>query len=766
MNSLLSIRFIVPLLAALIIVCATTIDYFLISSSINARKHASIVESLKFSTIQTQGNINRALRRDDLVAAKQSLLDLNYLSLMSAAYLVDDELCIQLSTNLNHLDSSWSDLNILGEIDLIRVYDTHLGFVLDNVEQQRAFAVYPIDKPEIKGDSRPKVWLLVVVFNYKDDLQAINAEVRGSSIESGVIILASFVLLWVVLHTLVTRRVFKIVTATNRYLAGDISVRTHVEGEDELGLIGSAFDRIADAVEQSQRELNNLNIELGKNIHELRLRQLALDEHAIVSIANDMDVITYANQKLCDISGYDKSELIGKTHRIFNSGEHPADVFANLWDTIKSGKVWHGDLKNRAKDGGYYWVAATIVPLMDPETQAYRYINIQTNITHQKELNSELQETQIKNKRMYGIIAHELRTPVAAISMMAQSDNEQWLNDKSSIETAAHDLLHSIDDMKMLINPELKREMRIESTTVSDLNNGINTMVASAVAATRMQYQQLTNLPSEVQSKRFTTDTYRVKAAVTNLIRNACLHSEGTKVWCITSVDVDNDGQSIIRWTVGDNGKGIPEYKVPKLFKPFERGESRAEGTGLGLHIAKTWIEELDGELIYRRSVQGSEFVLSIPLKSSREVDVKASDSPENHQMERVKKLASQLRLLFIEDDKLIQKVTAHILKPLFAEVTIVNDGKEGLEQAADNYDLILTDYFMPNMTGVELSECLRQRGDTRPIIAATAATIGKEGEELLQAGVDLVLPKPLSAQAVLKSLDELIASGRFPRLQ
>ena len=765
MKALLSIRFVVPFLAALFITSATSVDVYLTSKRINAKRLESIIESLRFSAIQTQGNVNRALRRDDFVAAKQSLLDLNYISLMSAAYLVDHDLFVKQSTNLNQTDLFCYDLDIVDDHKLSRVRDTHIGVVFEQLEQHRAIAVYPIDRSQASDDLRPKVWLLIVVFDYEDELRALSKEIRRSTIQSGLIKLSSFVLLSAMLHFLVTRRVYKIVSAINRYVAGETSVRTRIAGKDELGLIGYAFDRVADTVEQSQGELNSANAELEKNNYELRLRQLALNEHAIVSIANVEGVITYANQKFCDISQYHQSEIIGRTHRILKSGEHSTSFYADMWRTISSGKVWNGEIKNQAKDGSFYWVASTIVPLVDPETQSYRYIAIRTDITQQKELNRELQETHVNNKRMYGIIAHELRTPVAAISMMAQNDDTQWVVDKGSIDTAANDLLHSIDDMKMLVNPELKREMRHESTTVSDINNGINAMVASAIAVTNMQYQQLTTLPGEMQDELFITDTYRVKAAVTNLVRNACLHSEGSKVWCETSLDIDDKGQSIIRWTVGDDGKGIPDINVPNLFKPFERGDSRAEGTGLGLHIAKTWIEELGGGLIYRRSVQGSDFILTVPMKPIKGNQVATTDSSENDDQESLRRAASQLRLLFVEDDKLIQKVTAHVLKPLFSDVTIANDGQEGLEMAAGDYDLILTDYFMPNLNGAQMSAALRQRGDQRPIIAATAATIGKEADELLESGADVVLPKPLNAQAVLKILGEFIAADRFSRL-
>ena len=149
------------------------------------------------------------------------------------------------------------------------------------------------------------------------------------------------------------RRVFKVVSATNSYLAGDTLARTHMEGRDELGIIGSAFDRVADSVEQSKGELNQLNAELKKNLYELELRQLALDEHAIVSISDAEGLITYANQKFCEIRGRTRAELIGTMHWMLNSGEHEAAVFEDLWGTITSRRVWHRELKSRAKDSSF-----------------------------------------------------------------------------------------------------------------------------------------------------------------------------------------------------------------------------------------------------------------------------------------------------------------------------------------------------------------------------------------------------------------------------
>ena len=103
-------------------------------------------------------------------------------------------------------------------------------------------------------------------------------------------------------------------------------------------------------------------------------------------------VILYANERFCEISGYTREELIGQPHRIVKSGVHPPAVFADMWSTISSGKVWHGEICNRRKNGELYWVSATIVPFLDSIGLPIRYIGIRTDITARKAMEAELEE--------------------------------------------------------------------------------------------------------------------------------------------------------------------------------------------------------------------------------------------------------------------------------------------------------------------------------------------------------------------------------------
>jgi len=118
----------------------------------------------------------------------------------------------------------------------------------------------------------------------------------------------------------------------------------------------------------------------------------ALDQSAIVSVTDEKGIILNVNDNFCAISKYSKDELIGKTHRIINSKCHPNSFFKEMWDTITSGKIWKGEIKNQSKDGQYYWVDGTIIPFLDDNSKPYQYLGIRFDISAKKKQEADVLE--------------------------------------------------------------------------------------------------------------------------------------------------------------------------------------------------------------------------------------------------------------------------------------------------------------------------------------------------------------------------------------
>jgi two-component system, sporulation sensor kinase A len=336
----------------------------------------------------------------------------------------------------------------------------------------------------------------------------------------------------------------------------------------------------------------------------------ALDQAAIVAVTDQRGIITYVNEKFCEISKYSADELLGQDHRIINSRFHPKSFFHDLWHTIASGRVWHGEIRNRAKDGTHYWVDTTIVPFLDAAGKPYQYIAIRSEITERKQAEEKLRDQAALARvgQLAAVVAHEVKNPLAGIRgamqvMIARRPaGDPDIAIMREIIARVDALASLIQDLLLFANP---RPLRPEAIELRPLMEG-------AVSSMRRDpVGQNVQVNVEGSDVALTGDGELLRAAFFNLFLNAAQAMEGKGAIHVTlAPDTDS-----VRIDVRDEGPGVAADLRERIFEPFFT--TKARGGGLGLPIVRRTIDLHRGSIVLSCPPEGGTVVtLRLPLKA------------------------------------------------------------------------------------------------------------------------------------------------------
>ena len=372
--------------------------------------------------------------------------------------------------------------------------------------------------------------------------------------------------------------------------------------------------------------------DLERSLRELADIKFALDQSTIVAITDQRGIINFVNDAFCRISKYSRDELLGQDHRIINSGYHPKEFIRDLWTTIASGKVWKGDLKNRAKDGSIYWVDTTIVPFLDAEGKPYQYIAIRHEITKLKQAEEKILQQAAELKRAAQLsfvgelaagLAHEVKNPLAGIQ--GTVDILIRRRDASDPETEALQAIrHEVERIDGTVRALLERARpRVVSVRASSLTEIVGRAVNLARAQSRNEGAPGHRVKIEFEPPAdpiiIPIDAPQIEDAVLNLIINAIEAADGdgqVKIR-VAQDDPDTDFEDEAIVEVWDNGRGISEADLLRIFNPFFT--TRPGGTGLGLPAVRRIARAHGGGVAVKSSPgTGSTFTLHLPLRDIR----------------------------------------------------------------------------------------------------------------------------------------------------
>ena len=498
----------------------------------------------------------------------------------------------------------------------------------------------------------------------------------------------------------------------------------------------------------------------------LKQLQTAIDfvvEDIMITDVNGL--ILYVNPGFERVTGYTRTEVLGKKPGILNSGAQSKEFYTDLWRTILSGKVWTGRFKNRCKDGSIIIQDASLAPIRDEENEIVGFVSVKRDITEHEQIKQQL----FKAQKMEAIgtlasgIAHDFNNILAGIIGYSELALNFHLPPDSPAAEDVQLILRAgkraTDLVKQILTFSHSTELELKPVDVKPIAKEVFKFISSSLPPTIEINADI----SAEHSMVLATPT-NIHQILMNLVTNAmqAIPDEKGRIDMRLSNLIIKSGLSpvvdslkpgeYLEISVSDTGSGMEKETIEKIFEPYFTTKAPGKGTGLGLSVVHGIVQTLGGSILVESDTDlGTTFRIFLAVSSA----TMKKDTKDEHKLP-----TGDESILFIDDNPLLTDITRQLLNKLGYKVSIFADSNVALNhfnKDPNAFDLVISDNLMPKMTGIELVEEMKHIRPEIPVIICTGNPNKISPADVEKIGISEVAKKPLDLNELAVLIREVL---------